>query len=332
MKKILIFALAAAAMVSCSTDEVVDIKKESIGFDKLFVDNSTRAIDGSFSSTNMPKSFQVYGITKGDETNAPEVPIFNNVKVENTSEGWKYADQYTQYWIDGNTYNFAAVVNGAISTDKKIAYTADGTTDLLYAKNNYGKYTKGSTSATTVPFTFKHLLSKVQFTVKNNMASQIKGNVYTYKVTDVKINKAYLAGSYDITKFGTNVAGWTVSGDPGVVEFGNVSNATNTADAADAVAIGTWKESAEAPEEGIASATSRYSRLLIPATYSALNITCTITTYLNGSAVDVEKYDKNIAITLAEGNAYNFIIEKGAPGEPILFSVDKLTDWKDQTL
>lgn len=332
MKKILIFALAAAAMVSCSTDEVVDIKKEAIGFDKLFVDNSTRAIDGSFSSTNMPKSFQVYGITKGDETNAPEVPIFNNVKVENTSEGWKYADQYTQYWIDGNTYNFAAVVNGAISADTTIAYIADGTTDLLYAKNNYDKYTKGK--ETTVPFTFKHLLSKVQFTVKNNMAAQIEGNVYTYKVTDVKITNAYLAGSYDITKFGTTAVGWTVSGDPGVVAFGNVSNATDAEDAAEAVAIGTWKESADATVEGIASATSHYSRLLIPADYSALNITCTITTYLNDSAVDVEKYNKNIDITLVEGNAYNFIIEKGVPGEQILFSVDKLNDWgnNDQTL
>ena len=335
MRKLFILALAAAAAVGCTKDEVLDFNKEAIGFQNAFINNATRAIDNSFSNDNLPKEFYVYGTTQNVASGFGVVPIFPDVLVSYTNSTWGYAQEHTQYWIDGNTYNFAAVVNGTIDEDKTISYTADytdieGTADLLYAKDNYGVYTKG-TSETTVSFTFSHLLSKVHFTMKNDIATNVEGNVYTYTVEDIQITNAYSKGVYDITQFGVADAdAWaeddTASKVP--VKFGHIADvegedAANNTDAAEH--IGTWKDGAAV--KGIAKATSRYSQLLIPGEYTAMNIKCTITTYLNGEKVDVENYDKNIEITLKEGQAYNFQISKGNPGEQIKFSVSAVNGW-----
>ena len=49
MKKYLFIALAAAAMTSCSQDEVMDaIQGEEIKFSNAFVENATRATDPTY--------------------------------------------------------------------------------------------------------------------------------------------------------------------------------------------------------------------------------------------------------------------------------------------
>lgn len=325
MKKYFIMAIAAAAITSCSQDEVMEVaEKQAITFGNAFVENATRAIDATYSSSNMPSSFLVYGTTQGNEDNAPIVPIFNGVTVAesintNVQNNYGYSTNYTQYWIDGNTYNFAAIVGGTINNDKTITYNADYTktsdVDLLYDNDKFGKYTAG-TSAKYVDFNFHHLLSRVHFSVKNEIASNVDGNEYTYKVTDVKITNALPTGSYAITNFGVeNAVNWTASGTGTEVSFGNVTSATKETDATTAVDI-----------KGGKTETSHYSRLLIPNNYTALNIQCTITTYFNGSQVDVENYDKNIAINLEEGKAYNFVITLKLD-EPIKFTATTMTDW-----
>lgn len=316
MKKIIFLSIAVATLFSCAKDQVLTQDKEVIGFADAFVENATKAIDGSFSNANMPASFKVYGTTTGDETGAATVAIFNGVSVEKSGNVWNYADQYTQYWIDGNTYAFAAVVNGTIADDKTISYTADGQTDLLYAANSYGEYTKG-TSATTVPFIFSHLLSKVQFTVKNTMTTNTAANLYTYRVTGFQIANACVSGVYDVTKYGSTADAWTESSTTAPVYFGN-------ADVADALSVG----KVGGADEG----TSQYARLLVPAAYNALNVKCTIETLLNGNVVDVENYDAKVECTLAEGKAYNFVISKGNPGEKIEFTVNPMTDWANGTI
>ena len=60
-----------------------------------------------------------------------------------------------------------------------------------------------------------------------------------------------------------------------------------------------------------------------------MNIQCTITTYLNGGQVDVENYNKDIAINLEEGKAYNFVITLKLD-EPIKFTATTMTDWEEQ--
>lgn len=317
MKKTLFTILAVAALAGCAKEQIVTVNQEAITFENAFVDNATKAEDASYSSSNMPIAFNVYGTTTGDETDASVVTIFKGVEVKYENNVWGYGDAYTQYWIDGNTYAFAAVVNGEISDDKTISYTADytngDTADLLYAVNNYGKYT--STSNTSVAFIFDHLLAKAHFTVKNTITSNTAENMYTYRVTGIEITNAYIEGKYDITKYEeTNEDAWTeVTTSTDNVIFGNLTK--------DIGKVGEVDE-----------ATSTYARLLVPATYTALQVKCTIETLLNGSVVDVENYENETSITFKEGHAYNFVISKGNPGEKIEFKIDPvITGWNTAT-
>ena len=113
MKKYFMMAIAAAAITSCSQDEVMEVaEKQAINFGNTFVENATRAIDATYNNDAKPKSFLVYGNTQGNESaTAPIVPIFKGVTVSSEGTGtvgndYKYDAAYTQYWIEGNKYNF----------------------------------------------------------------------------------------------------------------------------------------------------------------------------------------------------------------------------------
>ena len=348
MKKTLLICLAASAMVSCSQDEVMEVaQKEAISFKDAFVENATRAIDGTYSNENLPAAFKVYGNTQGDETGAPIVPIFNAVEVSKTNTtgvgvSYKYNANYTQYWIDNNTYNFAAVVDANttnIGTDglpTTIEYDASNQKDLLYAEELNKKktnYTNGE-----VKFTFNHLLSKAMFTVVNEMADNDANKIYFYRVSDVQINNAYKTATYHAVASGEGenaIAKGTwmpTAGDANtiMVDFGHVCNnatADNTA-------------AYEIPMNS--SATSNNQRVLIPAAYSSstkqLNITCTIETLIqqtdeNGAVtyatINTENYNKSIDQTFEAGKAYNFNITLGNPGDVIKFGVEAIEEWDD---
>ena len=322
MKKIFVSMLAVAALASCNNEEAIDqVAPEAIGFDNVFVDNATRTTDSSYSSTNLPTSFLVYGTTQGNETGAPIVPIFDGVTVSKNGNGtYQYDAAYTQYWIEGNAYNFAALVNADASKVTKtenmpssVVYTADytaegNTADLLYATASaIGQPALNP----TVGFTFNHLLSNVKFTVTNTMTTNVADNIYEYVVTNIAINNAYATGTCALA-----TKAWSGQTDATkVVAFGDV----------DAVGVVGQTE----------SASSDYARLLIPATYgqnSELNVTFTLTTLLNGQSVNVENITLTPSVTFEAGKAYNFVIEKGAPGEEIKFTVTTVNDWVNGTI
>lgn len=333
MKKYLFFAVAALAMTGCSQDEVMEVaQKEAISFGDAFVENATRAIDATYNNENKPTSFLVYGNTKGDETNATVVPIFKGVTVSSNGNGtvgnnYKYDATHTQYWISGNTYNFAAVVNGTVTTNATtglpatITYNASNKEDLLYASslNITTKPTDGE-----VQFTFNHLLSKAMFTVMNTMTDTDANAKYFYRVSDVKINKAYTSGTYYVETSGEKTAGtWTAETNSLTVDFGNVCATDNETEGATALEIGMAN-----------SAASNYQRVMIPAAYTDLNVTCTIETLIKEGdeykVVDVQNYDKSFAHTFEIGKAYNFVI-KLALNEPIKFNVQTINNWDPAT-
>ena len=329
MKKYLFFAVAALAMTGCSQDEVMEVaQKEAISFGDAFVENATRAIDATYNNEKKPASFLVYGNTKGDEANAAVVTIFKGVHVskDNTTgvgNTYFYDAQYTQYWIAGNTYNFAAVVDaktvttGTDGLPTTITYDVSEQKDLLYASalNITTKPTNGE-----VGFTFDHLLSKAMFTVKNEMANNTANSIYFYRVSNVEINKAYTTGTYYVAATETNTAGsWTAETNSLTVDFGNVCTTNNETEGANALEIGM-----------ASSAASNYQRVMIPATYTDLNVTCTIETLIKEGdeykVVDVQNYNKSFAHTFEKGKAYNFVI-KLALEEPIKFTVQTINDW-----
>ena len=326
MKKIFVAIMAVASFVACTNDEVMDFNKQEIAFTNAFVENATRANDAFTVTTSTLGNFQVYGTTKGDETGAAIVPIFDYVTVSNEADAWAYSASNIQYWIDGNTYNFVAVKNvnkaDVTLTDgvpSAIKYDAATQADFLYAANPFGQYTQG-TSVTKVPFTFDHKLSKVFFTFRNTMTTNVAENMYTYRVSNIKINNAVKAATYKPSGVWEDETAYYTAEN--ALEFGNITKnfaeGANQGEAALIGAVGATDES-----------TSLNARLVIPHAYTALNITCTIETLLNGAVVNVETYNKNIAQTFDAGKVYNFVLTRNNPGAQIQFTVNNVNAWDE---
>lgn len=321
MKKLFIALLSMATLASCFQSEfAVD---QAIDFN-TYVGSTTKSIDPSI-TTETISEFYVWGTTQGDhDVNAPIVPIFVAEPVsysdgsDGSAIGWNYND--TKYWIAGNKYNFAAVVNGDVKTlanglPKTIDYTADGVTDLLYARSTADIVAKASGND-KVGFTFSHLLSKAVFTFTNTSADNVDN---LYVVENIQISGLGKSATYDVT------TGWGAStyDSAYVVNFGNIVE-TATDAGADAVAV------SNVPLQ------SNYERLLIPGTHT-IKITCTIKLYLNGNYdpanPDVNRgqlinYEKEFDVTLAPRTAYNFALSAGLNQE-IDFKVNRVNDWLD---
>ena len=316
MKKLFIAVLSMATLASCFQSEfAVD---QAIDFN-TYVGSTTKAIDPSIDNTSIKtKKFYVWGTTQQNITGAPIVPIFAEEEVSYSNGEWNYDVNNTKYWIAGNKYNFAAVVNGNVTSldkglPKTIDYIADGVTDLLYDRSAQD-ITRESNNSKAVAFTFDHLLSKAVFTFTNTSDDK-EGNLYV--VENIQISGLGKSATYDVT---TGWGAWTY--DPAyVVDFGNiVETATNAG--ADAVAV------SNVPLK------SNYERLLIPGSYT-IKITCTISLYLNGiydaanplvNRGQLINYEKEFDVTLAPGTAYNFALSAGL-NEEIDFAVNPINEW-----
>ena len=313
MRKILVALCAMATIVSCSKSEIFDIDREAIAFKNAFVLNGTRAADGFTITTDKLLEFNVWATTQRPGENQPIVPILDEVKVSrtNASSDWGYDAANTQYWIPGNTYQFAAaknyksesvtLVNGVPS---EFTYDAATQLDLLYAAVTRPGANVTASGNTAVAFTFEHLLSKAYFTVDTNPMSGDNAN-YTYRVSNICINNAVKEATYtvaDETWEGT--ANYTAQNP---LTFNNVNKNDKL------IANKTY--------------TSDLARLLVPASYSALNITCTIETLYGDAVIDVQNYNKSISQNFVKGFVYNFVLALKDPGQPIEFTVTRVNEW-----
>ena len=94
MKKVLLSIFAVAALASCFQNEefVGAGNNTTIEFADAYVGGVTKAIDGSYSNTNMFNKFQVYGTL---ENNGAVANIFAGVDVMKGGAGWYYDDAFT---------------------------------------------------------------------------------------------------------------------------------------------------------------------------------------------------------------------------------------------
>lgn len=324
MKKILFALCAVATFASCSNDEVVNFDQEAIAFDGAFVDNGTRATDDATDEftieTDDLLAFNVWATTQRPEQGGevqPITPILTAVEVSRApgSSTWGYGTANTQYWIPGNTYQFAAAKNyGAVrladGVPAEFDYDATTQFDLLYAASDPRVGVAGTNAA--VAFTFDHLLSKAYFTVDTNQMSGDNDN-YTYRVKNICINNAVKKATYDVAtgKWGNVTENYT---ELAPLTFNNVNTVAG--------------EAAKLAADGVY--TSDYARLLVPATYedsNKLNITCTIETLYGDAVIDVQNYDKSISQTFVKGYVYNFVLALKDPGQPIDFTVTRVNEW-----
>ena len=323
MKRLFLTLAAVATMVSCSKDDIVSqSSQQAIAFADAFVENSTRAIDNSYTNNNLSE-FEVYGtITNKSNQTAnifkQELVSKNSFTTDNdTGDTWKYSAANTQYWIAGNTYNFKAVVDGNIENVTSVTTDTNGMPtaielkdasqqkDILYAEQLNESYTSGDK---TVSFTFDHLMAKAKFTVNNAITTN---SGYSYKVKDVKITNAVKCATYTIGTGWASAANGTYELDFGDIVAADADAATTVID----LAYNT-------------SGVSNYERLLIPNVTTGFTVSFTCELYKSSVLIDTQT--KTIAadnLTIQPGNAYNFVISLGNPGEPIKFTVTKVNEW-----
>ena len=294
MKKLLLVALAAVGLAACVQNEELAVSndKSAIAFDP-FVENATKAT--AYNNSNLT-SFDVYGTIS--QNGAVVTNIFDGVEVrKNETTGvWAYDSSYTQYWIPGFRYDFAAVVDGTVvknSNNMPESIEVDMTEqeDVLYA--TAGRDFGANDVAATVGFTFDHLLAKAKFTVKNTISA---GQNFVYNIESIKIKNADKNGAYDVAT-GVWAATDTYEADFGV-------------DAALAM-------------QGSASGSEVY---LLPNANKDLDIEVVYNLTYNGATLKSETKTLAAVLNIEQGKAYNFVVEFGNPGEEIEFEAI-VNDW-----
>lgn len=306
--------MAVAALASCTKETTVAVQESSpIAFDKVFVDNATKATD--ITGENLAE-FSVYGTVKN--TSGDQGLIFNDTEVSGTkATGYSYTN--TQYWVPSATYTFAAIApydarhweytlknttdayNGEISFDN---YEAGANQDVVFS--SYSRTTEPTITATQdkVAFTFKHVLSRVRFTFMNKIAET--ANI-TLKVSEVHITNAHKKGTLTVEN------GETKTWDPQNAELNVTFNTASTVLAAD----------------GSESTEHHY---LIPADHT-YTVTFKVTIYQAG--VDLGTYDRTAAVNLnmAKGSSYDIVAklttDNALPNalKPIEFTVNSVDTW-----
>ena len=183
-KMLLVLGVAAAAMTSCTSDEVLEMNPTNVIKFESFVNKSTRAVT-EINNNNPLVNFYVFG---GYTT-----PYTNNV-FDNTSIGIN--GETTAEWT-ANTYKFAAYANaatgGELTNTQKVSF--DGTTlqfpgyvvsdanDLIAAAPQ--SVVNTDLDNTPVDLTFKHMLAQVKFTF-TNLDNKHRLSVSNISVTGVK--------------------------------------------------------------------------------------------------------------------------------------------------
>ena len=298
MKKVLFALAAVVALAACSKEQtLVTPQPDAIGFGQPFIENATRAVANEFNSID---SFQVWGDVTG---NAGNIFLFNGALVERDGavDGAAFKCSQTEYWIPSATYKFMAIsgANGVTPTTgfpTNISYTATGSNDLLLSEyvevktDDKAAPTTGVNGDNCVPFTFKHLLSKVYFNFTNASTS----DKCSYEISNIQISGAKKTSTYDIA-----AEKWaTATGDASAFSFGDAGT----------LAMG-------------ASATSAAACLFIPGEQS-LSVSFTQQFKYNGTAVnEPETVTASLTPTFAANGCYVINVELKA-GSAITFTVD----------
>lgn len=299
MKKLFVSIIAVAALAACAKEELVSVNQEAIEFGGPFVENATRA---DYSSTDI-NTINVYGTVNN-------VLIYDYTPVTRPSDvaGEGYNANWTcnvkQYWIEGATYKFAALVDvpkANITPDQygmpaSFTYTADGQTDVLY--DYYTTTGKAKDQNTTVPFTFKHLLAKVYFTVSN----LIDDSKYTYTISEVKLLNTRLDGTYTVYTTDNGTGAWDAKSALADTAFDSIED----------VAFGTNK--------------TNTALLLIPTETTKVGVSFKVTLSISGEEVSSYTYSEADVTTLAQNNVYNFNISL-SDLEQINFTVTAKPQW-----
>jgi hypothetical protein len=316
---------AAAGMVSCSSDEpagsVNNDSTEAISLDTYVARTRAAVQTDTLLKANGFGVFAYYDEGKAYASSsssflAAAANFMNDQSVTYTEkDGWTYTP--VRYWSKTSTdcYQFIAYAPLSATITKTAApvlsYDAtDSNFDFMTAVNK--DQTKPADK--TVPFTFKHRLSRLGFIAKtkSTYSATTASEGAVIKITSATLKGASLKGTYALTsEFTTTNLGWS-----------DVSTADYTVLASSATA----KELSTSNTNLIASNEYLFA---IPATSAdlELDITYTIT---QGSVTYNEsaKLEKK-AQAIEMGKAYNFVVTIAL--DQIDFTLTQVEGWGNAT-
>ena len=224
-KTLLIAALASAALVSCSKDEVVKINQDEIKF-SVVADNQTKA-SAVYCGNNLMNSFQVWSEYTADGSSWQT--YFADETVTNTSGNWGTAN--TRYWPEltsNAAINFYAVAGvddidimtsatddwtgsgkAPVIKDFQVEGTVANQKDLLYSVAKYSNSNPPTNGEAAM--NFRHALSQIEFQAKNTSYS-----LYV-EISGVMVANVMGKGTFTFPKdvYGVSVStngNWTLHG------------------------------------------------------------------------------------------------------------------------
>lgn len=163
MKKFFYVAIAATALASCSSDNLVDLKEGDEIKITAVADNDSRAAD-VWCNNNKPADFRVWANSGSKAFMADELY---------KEDGAVYTSDVVRYWPEEAAVDFYGLkyvgdvtyASGGVPSivNYSPATNADEQQDIIYAT------TPAQTKAVgTVPMNFRHALSQVEFMAVNN--------------------------------------------------------------------------------------------------------------------------------------------------------------------
>ena len=231
MKKLMILAVAAIAMVGCAkTFEVVETQAPEIGF-KTWAENLTKARTQGSSTFASDDDFAVYGY-KYVSSSDTKTTVFDDVDVNYDGTNWTYSparfwdqstDSYTFFAVSPTSVGTAATVTPQTGVIASASITFAGNdNDILVAdEKTVAKASYGS----NVEMVFNHIASLVDFKVKKhaNLGSAVLA-ITSFSITNIDKTGTFAVATYTSTH--PNVA-WTATAHDGT--YTNTSGVTSVA-------------------------------------------------------------------------------------------------------
>lgn len=200
LRHIILFVTVGWLLSSCVSD--VPGGEDTVqGREVQFaVSDETRA-SVTTDKTIQKAPFAVYGDMKFPE-NTPPLVVFNNTEVRYNGNRWTYGA--TQYWFPKHEHSFVALhpagavtpsySNSTLSFTYTLPDNFASTHDLMAAthRRKVPEENNPSYSAGPVRFGFFHILSRVNFQVKNDGAAEM------VRVTEIKLEGVDKTGTFTI--------------------------------------------------------------------------------------------------------------------------------------
>lgn len=357
MKKSLFILVAAAGIVACSQNDMINVAEEidaPIGFTKVYVEKSTKAFTtGAYTTANFEtegNTFAVYGFkTTATQTNArvfdgKVVTYQSGLTVSTNGYGsttdWAYSPLV--YWDKTATeYNFYAYAPDASKFTGTVAFSTDNDptsfsisgfnqatsqpamidlmTDLT-SKSGTNKVQGNAIGTNDVAFTFGHILSNINVQMAVSPALKADNTNNPVSVVSISLGAIKMDGTY---AYASSSFAWTLASTPNTASFAGTQT-SGYVFASDAL---------KASDVEFTAVPAMTDLLFVPQTVDAAY------QFTIRYKIKDEVFDKTIALsefkntsnaglaTWAPGYKYTYNIVIGP--DPILFDIAAVSGWAD---